>query len=94
MLPGWVCWGVVWLRISAAPSIEERAGVVGMEKWLGGAGVAGAEASCSPGMLRAGEGGGRPAGAAWHTLALSADWLSSMPNGFVNKVRASECGLC
>lgn len=44
--------------------MEERAGVAGREYWLGGAGVGGADASCAPGMLRAGDGGGRPEGAA------------------------------
>lgn len=44
--------------------MEERAGVAGREYWPAGAGVGGADASCVPGMLRAGEGGGRPDGAA------------------------------
>lgn len=57
--------------MSAAPSVDERAGVAGIEKWLGGAGVAGADASGIPGMLRAGEGGGNPEAAAHHVLAFT-----------------------
>ena len=49
-----------WLRRSFGPSKEERAGVAGRERWLAGAGVAGADESCIPGMLLAGDGGGKP----------------------------------
>lgn len=45
--------------------MEDLAGVAGTEKRPAGAGVAGVEVSCwTPGMLRAGEGGGSPDAAA------------------------------